>query len=117
MTSLQEVFDRIQQSKKEQRIIRTTYRDALSANGSYQEAMEKLRGYKLRKNQIEDRVKEDMAQEYKRLEDLNFDIKSDQELLSDLSINQLTKGEEVVVTDEDANRYEPLFTVKFKKKH
>jgi DNA polymerase III delta prime subunit len=116
MSSLQEVFDRIQQSKKEQRVIRNTYRDALSANGSYHEAMEKLRGYKLRKSQIEDRVKEDMGQEYRRLEDLAFDIKSDQELLSDISINQLTKGEEVAVTDEESNRYEPLFSVRFKKK-
>ncbi|MFA6197825.1 MAG: hypothetical protein WC734_01555 [Patescibacteria group bacterium] len=116
MSSLQEVFDRIQQAKKEQRIIRNTYRDALSASGSYKETTEKLRGYKLKKKQIEDRVKEDLGQEYRRLEDLAFDIKSDQELLSDLSINQLTKGEEVSVTDEESNRYEPLFTVRFKKK-
>lgn len=116
MTSIQEVFDRIQQSKKEQRAIRSTYRDALSSNGSYHETMEKLRGYKLRKKQIEDRVKEDLGQEYRRLEDLAFDIKSDQELLSDLSINQLAKGEAVTVTDEESNRYEPLFTVRFRKK-
>jgi hypothetical protein len=78
--------------------------------------MEKLRGYKLRKKQIEDRIKEEMGQEYRRLEDLAFDIKSDQELLSDLSINQLTSGKEVAVTDAEANRYEPLFTVRFRKK-
>ena len=116
MSNIQEVFDRIQKSKKELRELKGAYKDALANNGSYQKTMEQLRAYKMNKQKVEDQTKEEMGKDYQRIEDLQFDIKSDQELLSDLSLNQLVKGQTVEVKDEAENTYEPLFVVKFKKR-
>lgn len=42
-------------------------------------------------------------------------VKNDLEMLSDLALNKLVSGESVEVIDEAGSKYEPLFTVKFKK--
>ena len=41
--------------------------------------------------------------------------KNDIELMSDMALNKLVSGETVEVVDEAGDKYEPLFTVKFKK--
>ena len=115
MQNLQDVFSRIRQTKRSQKQINTMYRDALSASAEYKEIMEKLRGYKLRKKQIEDNVKSELGGEYERLEALKKDVQNDKELLTDIAINKLTQGETVAVEDEDKNVYEPIFSVSFKK--
>jgi hypothetical protein len=46
---------------------------------------------------------------------MKIDLDSDMEMISDLALNQLMKGETVKVKDEYEVEYDPLFTVKFKK--
>lgn len=113
--ALPDVFKRIQDRKKEQREIKTIYRDALSVNGDYQNTLEELNNLKLKKKKIEAAVAADFKEEFDKLDGLKLNIAGDNQLLSDLAITQLTSGEEVKIVDENKVEYEPIFTVRFKK--
>ncbi len=115
MSNLQETFNRIQETKTKTREIRKQYREALEDSKEYQDILEKLEGLKLRKKQIETELKEDSLTDFKKLDAYKMHIKTDMELLSDLALNQLVSGETVVVTDSKDQKYEPLFSVRFKK--
>ncbi len=112
---LPDVFKRIQDKKREQRDLKTIYRDALSVNGEYQEVLEELEALKIKKKKILASVQAEFKEEFDKLEGLKLNIAGDNQLLSDLALNQLTKGELVKIVDENKVEYEPVFTVRFKK--
>ncbi len=64
---------------------------------------------------METEVKEDSASNFKKIDALQMHVKTDNELISDIAINKLMAGETVEIVDTDSQRYEPIFTVKFKK--
>lgn len=115
MQDIQEIFNRIQQIKKQQKDIRSAYKDALATSQEYQEISDKLKILREKKKQIEASTKQSFASEFNKLDDFKIDLESDNTLLSDAALSKLMKGETVQVTDEYNNTYEPLFTVKFKK--
>ena len=115
MQHIQEVFNRIQGTKRERKLIQDSYKDALSSSQEYREVVEKIRGYQLRKKQIEEETKAEMGSEYEKFLGLKKDMEIDRELLTDIAINTLMKGETVQVKDHEENPYEPVFSVKFKK--
>ncbi|MFW5888518.1 MAG: hypothetical protein ACOCVY_02265, partial [Patescibacteria group bacterium] len=110
-----EIFDRIQQSKKEQKKIKDMYKQSLENSEEYKRITEELKQFKEKKKQIENRVKNEFSQELEELERIKKSIADDQQLLSDVALNKVTKGESVEVTDEHSSQYEPVFTVKFRK--
>src|SRR3989339_323772 len=112
MSKLQEIFNRMLESKKEQREIKKMYRDALSTSKVYQDVLEELKVLKDRKKKIKDNFRS----EFDKLDTLKTDIESDKMLISDVAINQLVKGEMVEITDQYENKYEPIFSVRFKKR-
>ncbi len=115
MIDIQEIFNRIQETKKKQKDIRSSYKEALSASEEYKEIKDKLETLKARKKQIETAIKENFSSELTKLDDLKIDLESDAVMLSDMALSKLMKGETVQVTDQYNNNYEPLFTVRFKK--
>lgn len=115
MQDIQEVFRRVQENRKKLKDLRTAYKDALANVQEYSEIVEKAKTLRERKKQIEGTVKNDFASEFTQMEDIQIDIQSDMELMSDLAMTQLMKGETVQVTDEYDQNYEPTFSVKFKK--
>ncbi len=115
MQQIQEIFSRIQAAKKKQKDLRTAYKDALETSMEYQETVEKLKTLREKKKQIETTVKQQFANELTQLDDLTIDIASDMEMLTDVAMTQLMKGETVEVKDEYENTYEPVFKVTFKK--
>ncbi len=115
MQSVQEIFARIQDNKKKQKDLRSAYKDALDTSLEYQEIIEKLTALREKKKQIEQTVKEQFASELTKLDDLKIDLASDTEVLTDLAMTQLMKGETVEVKDEYENTYQPVFKVNFKK--
>jgi len=112
---LPDVFKRIQDKKREQRDLKTIYRDALSVNGEYQQVLEELEALKIKKKKIQASVQADFKEEFDKLEGLKLNIAGDNQLLSDLALTQLTSGEPVKIIDENKVEYEPVFTVRFKK--
>jgi hypothetical protein len=115
MNDLQEVFNRIRQTRNKAKQIRKMYKDSLIANQEYQQVVEKIDNLKIRKKQIETDIKEDQMADFQKLDAYKMHVKNDTEMLSDLALNKLVSGETVEVIDEDNNKYEPLFEVKFKK--
>lgn len=115
MSQLNEVFMRLQEQQKTQRELKKMYREALAVNGNYHEAVQELDALKIKKKQIEAAVQADLKAEFDKLEGLKLNIAGDKQMLSDIALTQLTKGELVKVVDENQVEYEPLFTVRFQK--
>jgi len=115
MQNIQEVFNRIQKAKEKQKETKKMYKEALEQTPGYKDIVEDYKKIKEKKKQTENQVKLDFAKEFEELDDLKTDIQSDQELLADIALNKLVKGETVEVNDKDDNNYEPIFSVKFRK--
>lgn len=115
MNELQTVFERIKTTRQKQKEIRTQYKDLLAQDSEYQQLLEKLDALKARKKEIETVTKAELQSEFQKLDAYKMHIQNDQELLSDLAINQLMSGETVELVDENNQKYEPIFSVRFKK--
>lgn len=115
MNDLQTVFVRIKETKAKQREIRTVYKDLLSQDQEYQQLLEKLNALKARKKEIETVTKAELESDFQKMDAYRMHIQNDNELLADLAINQLMAGETVELVDENDQKYEPIFSVKFKK--
>lgn len=115
MADIQEVFNRIQEIKNKQKEIRSTLKDAFSTSAEYQEVLEKIKTLKAKKQQIEAAIRSDFSGELDKMDEYALDLKSDNMLLADASLTKLMKGETVELTDQYENKYEPTFSVKFKK--
>ena len=116
MKSVQEIFDQIQDSKRQMRELRGSYKDALESASGYRDTVEEYNKIREKKLRIEQNIKKSSAAEFAKLETLKQSIKTDNEILSDIALNHIMKGESVGITDEYSNQYEPVFSVKFKKK-
>ncbi len=115
MIDIQEVFSRMQITKKKQKDLRTVYKDALASNAEYVELVEKAKTLREKKKQIEQSVRDQFKNELEQLAGFETDLKSDAELLSDAVFTKLMKGEQIEVMDEYHNVYDPVIQVKFKK--
>lgn len=115
MSKIQDFFNKIQVNKKKQADIRKMYKDALSTSQEYMETADKIKKLRDKKKEIELAIQSDFSSEFTKLENLKIDMESDNLMMSDLALNQLTKGEMIEITDEYENKYEPIFNVKFKK--
>jgi predicted phage-related endonuclease len=115
MQNLQEVYNRILEAKRKQKDLKTAYKDALKVSMEYVEVDDKIKVLRDRKKQIEETIKSQFSDELIKIDDLKIDIETDSELLSDLSMSKLMKGETVEVEDKFGNQYEPIFKVRFKK--
>ncbi|MDO8260666.1 MAG: hypothetical protein Q7T50_04185 [Candidatus Magasanikbacteria bacterium] len=115
MVNPQEIFNRIQQSKKEQKELKSMYREALEHSKSYKDAVEEMTNARDKKKKIEDGIKDDFRSEFDKLDTLKVDLENDTMLLSDAILVKLTKGEPIEIIDEKDQKYEPVFSVRFKK--
>lgn len=116
MQNLNEVFKRIQDRKREQRQIRAIYKDALLSNGEYQKVLGELEDLKAKKKKIEAAIQADFKEELEKLDSIKLNITADNQLLSDISLTSFVAGDKVIVTDENKIEYDPIFTVKFRKR-
>jgi hypothetical protein len=111
----QEIFNKIQKIKKDQKELRRSFTDSLNQTPGYKEAVDEMKELREKKKKIETQVRQDFATELNKLDDLKIDLESEMEVLSDLVFNKLVKGEKVEIVDEYENNYEPIFRVNFKK--
>jgi hypothetical protein len=115
MTNLQEVFQRMAEAKKERKKLQESYKDALANSKPYQDVLDDLKKLKDKKLHLESTIKADFQQEISKLENLKDALSTDAQLMSDMALTALMKGETVEITDEHDTKYEPVFSVKFKK--
>lgn len=115
MSKIQEVFNRIQETKKEQKKIKDMYRDSLVNSESYQKTVENLRELREKKKKIEADISDDFRKEFDKLDTLKADLENDSQILSDLAISKVSRGEKIEISDQYNIQYEPIFSVRFKK--
>jgi len=115
MPRTQEIFDRIQETKREQKEIKAMYRDALANSAKFQELVEEIRDLKEKKKRAEDGIKGDFRNEFDKLETLKADIQNDNQLLADSVMSQVARGERIEIKDKNEVQYEPIFSVRFQK--
>ncbi len=115
MKDVQEVFNELQETKKEIKEIRKEYKDSLSHDSEYAELVEKINEIKEEKKQHEMSAQRDMGSRWEQLEDLKAEEKSIKEMISDISLTNLMKGETVEVRDAYDTLYEPNYNISFKK--
>lgn len=115
MQDLQGLFRHIQEMQRERRSIRKEYQDVLAQEAEYQKIIEDMKQLRERKQQIEIKARESMGKRFQDFEDLGEEISSEQEMLSDVAMTTLMDGKTVEVVDEFENKYDPIFSVKFKK--
>ncbi len=115
MPSLADVYRRLQTARKKQKDLRDMYKDALTQSKSYQEVKDELEKLMEKKRRLEGQIKNDFINEQAEIDKLKLSMNADKQLLTDLALTQLMKGQEVEITDDDIS-YEPVFNVKFKRK-
>ena len=116
MSDLQSVFSQIQRVKKEQRLIKSAYRQALENSQEYKQVNEQLVQYKARKKQLEEITRQEFTKEWDKLDALKRELDEQNVMLSDMALNKIMNGEQVEeIVDESNNAYEPILSVKFKK--
>ncbi len=115
MRNLEEIFNKIKETKKEQKKIRDMYKDALSHSSEYREVTEEMKKLKDNKKQIEANMQTNFSNEMGKLDRLKQEVADNEQMLSDIAMTQYAEGKNVEIKDEHDNIYEPIFSVKFKK--
>lgn len=115
MQNIQDVFNHIREMKKEQKDLRDMYKDALVQADEYEEIVEKIAQLREKKKEIETRIQAQLGRAYEKLEDLKREVETEKEMMNDIALSTLMKGETVLVKDEFDNDYEPNWKVAFKK--
>lgn len=115
MQNIQEVFNKIRDMKKEQKDLRDMYKDALIQADEYEEIVEQIKVLREKKQGIEARIQVQLGRAYEKLEDLKHEVETEKEMMNDIALSTLMKGETVIVKDEWDNEYEPNWKVGFKK--
>jgi hypothetical protein len=116
MQSIQDIWNRIEEAKRELRELKTIYKDALNSTGEYEEVLDKIRLAKGRKKQIETMVEGQISDQMAKMEVIAKGIATDKQMLADIALSALLKGEIVKITGPNDVPYDPQFSVKFVKK-
>lgn len=111
MKNIQEVFTDLQKKKAELKEIQKNIRDTLASTPEHEEIKAQLQKLRERKKVIESSTVESLAP---GLDALKLDVRQFGEMLSDIAMINLMKGETVSIDYENA-KYEPVISVKFKK--
>lgn len=115
MADVQQIFNKIKERQKEQKTLKQIYRDVLANSQEYQNIIEELDTLKAKKKKIEEVLKSELRSEIDQLNSIKVDIDSEKEILSQATLSKILKGEAIELVDEHNNKYEPIFSVRFKK--
>ena len=115
MAQLQLIYDRTIKTKQEKKELKLMIKDAFDHSKQLQDVLEEIKILKEKKKKIEDIILEDFNGELSKLDTLKLDLENDKMLMSDKAITDLMNGTTVEVEDSKGNKYEPIFSVKFKR--
>jgi predicted nuclease with TOPRIM domain len=115
MRDIQEVYDALQENKKEQKNIRKEHRDALANANDYEETTDKLKELREKKKQIETAVQNAMGLRWDEYEKLKAKAAELDQMVTDIAMTTLMDGKTVAVKDEFQNDYEPVYKITFRK--
>jgi predicted negative regulator of RcsB-dependent stress response len=115
MQNIQDLFDTLQVTKKEQKEIRKEYADALINANGYTELTDELKKLKEKKKQIEAMTQSRMGERYTKLENLKKKAEELDQEITDVAMSTLMEGKTVEIKDQYDNAYEPVYKISFKK--
>jgi len=115
MQSMQEVFDKIQEHKETRKEVGREYRDALSQSTGYEDVKEEMKKLREKKKQMETAVQSEMGSRYEELEIAKKEIENLDQMLTDIAMTSLMKGESINLKDKNNAEYEPSYKITFKK--
>lgn len=108
------VIERLKEDKKRRKEIKAMLREAREQNASWVKIKEEMDEARARLKRVEQAIDADYKAEVEELEKLNLSIKNDNEVLSDIALTMLMKGENIDIQDSEGNKYEPKTRVTFK---
>ncbi len=109
MKSIQEIFQKIQELKKERRELTRDLKYLLDNDEVYQELLEKIKTLRDKKKEIEESNKSP------RLDEIKDELKNLNQMISDIAISTIMSGQNISLKDENDIEYEPVYRVSFKK--
>lgn len=114
MKTIQEIFSRLQEKKKQISVIRKKYKEELSASVEYGHIQDDLQKLREKKKKYELAMKQQTGANFARIDEMSLAIRQDAQMLSDIALTNVMKGEQIAVRDEHTD-YEPVFTVRFRR--
>lgn len=114
MQSLDAVYQRWTENKKKLRDVRRSAKDALHADARYQTILDETVALRARKKSLESEILDAQGGRAEE-EGLALEVKTDAELLTDLTLTKFLAGESVEIVDEENGRLVPAFSVRFTK--
>jgi hypothetical protein len=115
MQDLKDVYDRLQQKKKERKELVKMFKDELAHDAEYQKLLGQMEVLKEKKKSIEATAKASALSDVRQLDELADDIRGSAELLTDVVVTKFMNRESIELADEYNNRLVPVFAVRFKK--
>ncbi len=115
MMSYEEVYKRLQVTKKQKAEAAKMIRDELANNAKYVALTEESKRIKDEIKSIQNEVRNFAASEAQKLEELTTDIKADTQILTDIVVSKFMAGETVEIVDEFNQKWVPAFSVRFQK--
>lgn len=112
---MQEVFDRIQEFKKTRKEIGREYRDALAQSSGYEDLKEEIKKLRDKKKALEATVQAEMGVRYEEYDSATREIGNLDQMLTDIAMTNLMKGESINLKDKHNVEYEPSYKITFKK--
>jgi hypothetical protein len=112
MRNIADIFEKIQEHRREQRELNASVKDALRNMPEYQDLSDQISRLQLKRAQLENTIAEQSAS---KIDLLKLNIKDGMQTISDIALTTLMKGEAVTLKDSKNNEYEPVFSVRFKK--
>jgi hypothetical protein len=116
MQDIQEIWNRIEDAKRELRELKASYKDALNSTGEYEDLLDELKRQKDKKKTIEAAVDAQFAENSEKMERLAKGISTDKQMMADIALSNLLKGQIVKVVGPNDTEFEPHFSVRFAKK-
>jgi hypothetical protein len=114
MKSVQDIFDRLQEKKNQVKVVRRKYKEELAASTEYQRVIEEAQKLREKKKKYETAIREQSGAAFSKMDELALAIRQDTQMLSDVALTSIMKGERVEVKDQHSG-YEPVFSVRFKR--
>jgi len=112
MQNPQKIFNRILIHKKRIKDLKDSYKNALKNNFEFLDLEEQIKILREKKKAIELVIQEQFQSEITEIQDLKIDVESDEQVLTDIVLSKMMKGESIEIVDENEDEYEPLVKIK-----
>jgi len=114
MKSVQDIFDRLQEKKNQVKVVRRKYKEELASSVEHQKILDELQKLREKKKKYEKSIREQSGAAFDKMDELALAIRQDTQMLSDVALTSIMKGERVEVKDSHS-QFEPVFTVRFRR--